>query len=111
MSEYFDAKNYAELLYLRMSDDTRPNVGVVGFYADSDDTFFGYFWDGHIGYPYTVSETVTGLNTRKFYINKRSMRIERGTIYVEWLGEPADQYTYLQCDASHTLDDATKVLA
>ena len=111
MSEYWDAKNYAELLYGRMSDNTRPNVGKVGFYADYDDTFFGYLLNGHIGQPYTLTETVTGLSTRKFYINKRSMRIERGTLYVEWLGEPADRYTYLQCDASHALDDATKVLA
>ena len=111
MSEYFDAKNFAEMLYARMGDTSRPTVGAVLFYADADDTFFGYFRAGHIGYPYTLSETVTGLSSRKFYINRRAMRIERGALSVEWLGEPADVYAYIQCDAGHALDDGSRVLA
>ena len=111
MSNYFDAKNFAEMLYSRLHDETRPEVGRVGFYADYDSTFFRYFSTGHIGHPYTLTEAVTGLATRKFYINGRTMRIERNTLYVEWIGEPADRYTYIQCDASHPLDDGNYVLA
>lgn len=110
MSTYWDAKNQAELLYTRMSDATRPTVGTVGFSADYDDTFFGYYRSGHIGYPYTLTETVTGLSTRKFYINKRKLKIEKGRLLVEWLGEPADQYSFLRLDTD-PLDSASYVLA
>jgi len=109
VSNILVADPFADMLYVRGSDTTVPQVGEVSFYADFSATMMDDFFDGKIGQPFTVSERVTGLSAMRFFINHRKFKIEKGTLYVSWLGEPAENVEYFQLDIDEL--DGTKVLA
>lgn len=102
------AKPFAQMLYLRGSNASVPQVGETSFYADYSAAMMGYFLDGTIGQAFTVSEQVTGVSTLKFFINHRKWKISKGSLYVTWLGEPAETVQYMQLDIDQL--DGTKVL-
>ena len=108
IASYFEAKSRADMWANFLSSTTMPRVSAVGFYADADATSMGYARNGKIGQPFTVTEGATGLSTKKFFINYRKFTISKGTLYVEWLGEPASSSQFMQLDVD--ILDGTKVL-
>jgi hypothetical protein len=110
VGNYFEAISRAAMWYHRLASTDMPRLDAVNFYADYNSTYMGYAQTGKIGQPFTVTETATGMSTKKYFINYRKFKIDQGTLNVEWLGEPAENINYIQLDTTDKLD-STKVLA
>jgi hypothetical protein len=79
------------------------DIKSVGFWANTNSTLAGYAVLRDIGDRITLTETVTGLSSKQFFINGVEYEYRQKNLRCKWSLEPAAFFN----DASLVLDDSS----